>query len=109
MISPSLLMSFLCREANGKEASVRKAFAILFSLLMVFDVEESWLLYASAIKASVNKQLKTFGSSWKKAMNNDLDQLGLTQEQNDTVLEKLSAFDAHINHIEGVDIKFPYK
>lgn len=30
-------------------------------------------------------------------------------QEYDTVLEKLSQFDKHINHIEGVDIKFNYK
>jgi hypothetical protein len=68
------------REANSKEASVRKAFAILFGLLMVFDLEETWLLYATQIKAAVNKQMKAFASSWKKVLHNDLELLCLTQE-----------------------------
>eukprot|EP01025_Chloroclados_australasicus_P017949 TRINITY_DN19246_c0_g1_i2.p2 TRINITY_DN19246_c0_g1~~TRINITY_DN19246_c0_g1_i2.p2 ORF type:complete len:288 (+),score=32.67 TRINITY_DN19246_c0_g1_i2:113-976(+) len=97
------------REANGKEASCRKSFAILFGLVMVFELEETWLLYASQIKAAVNKQFKAFGTSWKKVLNNDLEMLGVTQEQYDTVLEKLGTFNTHINHIEGVDIKFAYK
>lgn len=88
---------------------MRKAFAVLFACTMVFETEESWLLYANSIKAAINKQFKAFGASWKKVLHNDLEHLGLTQEQLDTVLEKLAAFDAHINHIEGVDIKFGYK
>lgn len=74
------LFNGVCREANSKEASVRKAFAILFGLLMVFDLEETWLLYATQIKAAVNKQMKSFGSSWKKSLHNELELLGLTQE-----------------------------
>ena len=50
-----------------------------------------------------------FGASWKKVLHNELELLGLSQEQYDIVLEKLAIFDAHINHIEGVDIKFGYK
>ena len=88
---------------------MRKAFAILFALTMVFEVEESWLLYASAIKAAINKQFKVFGASWKKVLHNDLELLGLTEAEKETVVEKLAAFDAHINHIEGVDIKFNFK
>jgi hypothetical protein len=53
--------------------------------------------------------LQGFGASWKKVLHNDLEVLGLTQAEYDTVLEKLAVFDAHINHIEGVDIKFGYK
>lgn len=97
------------REANSKEASCRKSFAILFGLLMVFELEETWLLYATSIKAAVNKQFKAFASSWKKVMHNDLSLLDLDQQQCDTVLAKLDMFDTHINHIEGVDIKFNYK
>jgi hypothetical protein len=81
----------------------------LFGLLMVYDLEETWLLYASQIKAAVNKQFKAFASSWKKVLHNDLELLGLVQAEYDTVLEKLAHFDKHINHIEGVDIKFNYK
>lgn len=69
----------MCREANSKEASVRKAFAILFGLLMVFDLEETWLLYATQIKAAVNKQMKAFGASWKKVLHNELTLLCLSQ------------------------------
>jgi hypothetical protein len=67
---------------------------------MVYEIEESWLLYASSIKAQVNKQFKAFGASWKKVLHNDLELLGLTQAEYDIVLEKLAAFEAHINHIE---------
>lgn len=88
---------------------MRKSFAILFALTMVFELEESWLLYATSIKAAINKQFKAFGASWKKVLHNDLELLGLTQDELDTVLEKLASFDAHINHIEGVDIKFNFK
>lgn len=76
---------------------------------MVFELEETWLLYATNIKAAVNKQFKGFASSWKKVMHNDLGLLDLSQEQYDTVMAKLDMFDKHINHIEGVDIKFNYK
>jgi hypothetical protein len=98
-----------CREANGKEASARKAFAILFALIMVYELEETWLLYAAQVKAAINKQFKALAGSWKKVMHNELEVLGLSQSEYDTVLEKLAQFDAHINHIEGVNIKFPYK
>lgn len=46
---------------------------------MVFDLEETWLLYATQVKAAVNKQMKAFGSSWKKALHNELSLLSLTQ------------------------------
>jgi hypothetical protein len=39
---------------------VRKAFAILFALTMVYELEESWLLYAGSIKAQINKQFKVW-------------------------------------------------
>ena len=37
---------------------MRKAFAILFASTMVFELEEAWLLYATAVKAAINKQFK---------------------------------------------------
>lgn len=46
---------------------------------MVFDLEETWLLYATQIKAAVNKQMKGFASSWKKVLHNDLELLCLSQ------------------------------
>lgn len=52
-ISGQLTATAPCREAHSKEESAHRAFAILFSLIMVYELEETWLLYVNAIKAQV--------------------------------------------------------
>ena len=75
---------------------------------MVFDMEEHWMLYGIQHKAAINKQFKVLGTSWKKVLANEYELLGVSPATLKVIMNKLEAFNKHINHLEGLDIKFPW-